>query len=105
MAAAPAAVCEPKAGVLLSRPRRAFGAPVAFVDAHAADLWASNTMEARPFKDANYDLRRAQMEAGVQAVPRLQESAVQVCSCTQLLAFWPAAACGTAVHCSTTNAA
>jgi hypothetical protein len=36
-------------------------------------------MEARPFKDTNYDLRKAQLEAAVQAVPRLQEAAVQVC--------------------------
>jgi hypothetical protein len=36
-------------------------------------------MEARPFKDANYELRKAQLEAAVQAVPRLQEAAVQVC--------------------------
>jgi hypothetical protein len=35
-------------------------------------------MEARPFKDANYDLRKSQLEAAVQAVPRLQEAAVQV---------------------------
>jgi hypothetical protein len=35
-------------------------------------------MEARPFKDANYDLRKSQLEAAVQAVPWLQEAAVQV---------------------------
>jgi hypothetical protein len=35
-------------------------------------------MEARPFKDANHDLRKSQLEAAAQAVPRLQEAAVQV---------------------------
>lgn len=77
-AAAPAAAREPKSGLLLSRPRRGFGAPLALADVPAAELWASNTMEARPFKDANYELRKAQLEAAVQAVPRLQEAAVQV---------------------------
>jgi hypothetical protein len=74
----PAAAQVPKSGLLLSRPRRGFGAPLTLVDAPAAELWASNTMEARPFKDANYDLRKSQLEAAVQAVPRLQEAAVQV---------------------------
>ncbi|WIA14707.1 hypothetical protein OEZ85_003200 [Tetradesmus obliquus] len=76
-AAAPAAAREPKSGLLLSRPRRGFGAPLALADVPAAELWASNAMEARPFKDANYELRKAQLEAAVQAVPRLQEAAVQ----------------------------
>lgn len=74
-----AAARELKTGLLLSKPRRAFGAPLNLVDAPAADLWASNTMEARPFKDANYDLKRMQLEAAIQAVPSLQDAAVQVC--------------------------
>lgn len=35
-------------------------------------------MEARPFKDASYELKRAVQEAGAQAVPALREAAVQV---------------------------
>jgi hypothetical protein len=35
----------PPSGLRLSRPRRAFGAPVSLSDATSADLWASNTME------------------------------------------------------------
>ena len=68
---------QPPTGLLLSRPRRAFGAPVALSDAAASDLWSSTTSEARPFKDAGYDLMRARLERPVQAVPRLQEAAVQ----------------------------
>lgn len=48
------------------------------VDAPASELWASNTMEARPFKDANYDLKRVQLETGIQAVARLRDVAIQV---------------------------
>lgn len=65
-------------GLLLSKPRKAFGAPLNLVDAPASELWASNAMEARPFKDANYDLKRAQLETGIQAVPRLKDAAIQV---------------------------
>jgi hypothetical protein len=32
-------------GLLLTRPRKAFGAQMSLSDAPASDLWASNTME------------------------------------------------------------
>ncbi|KAF6260876.1 WD40-repeat-containing domain protein [Scenedesmus sp. NREL 46B-D3] len=57
-------------GLLLSRPRRGCGAPLALSDAPAAELWASNAMEARPFKDANYDLRSAEAAGGGSAGAR-----------------------------------
>ncbi|KAI8468458.1 MAG: inner dynein arm I1 intermediate chain [Monoraphidium minutum] len=47
------------------------------VDVAASDLWNSATSECRPFKDGNYDLRRARREAGAQAVPVLAEAGVQ----------------------------
>jgi len=67
-----------RTGLLLSRPRRAFGAAVSLSDAPAAELWASSTSEVWPFKDAAYDLKRVTLEAAAQAVPVLQEAAVQV---------------------------
>lgn len=70
-------------GLLLSKPRRGFGAPLTLVDAPASELWASNTMEARPFRDTNYDLKRAQRDTAVQAVPVLRDAAVQVCTTWQ----------------------
>jgi hypothetical protein len=57
---------------------------VVLADSPASDLWSSNTMEARPFKDAAYELRRAQLHAAAQAVPRLAEAAVQVRACCVL---------------------
>ncbi|KAF8061413.1 bifunctional 3-dehydroquinate dehydratase/shikimate dehydrogenase [Scenedesmus sp. PABB004] len=67
----------PAAGLLLSRPRRAFGGRAAFVDVPASELWASNANEIAPFRDVTYDLRRATLDSGTQAVPRLREAAVQ----------------------------
>lgn len=48
------------------------------VDADAQDLWNRAQSECRPFKDPNYDLRRARREAGAQAVPQVVERGVQV---------------------------
>eukprot|EP00775_Hariotina_reticulata_P012026 gene12026-12171_t len=73
--AAPAATAA--TSLLLSRPQRAFGTPVALADASSSELWASNTMEARPFKDANYELHRMLQDTGAQAVPELKNAAVQ----------------------------
>jgi hypothetical protein len=64
--------------VLASRPRREFGGPCALGDASAQELWQSNTMECRPFKDAAYDLKRQQLDGAVQAVAAVAEVAVQV---------------------------
>jgi hypothetical protein len=64
--------------LILSRPRRAFGAAVTLADASSTELWASNTMEARPFKDASYELYRLLQDTGTQAVPELKDAAVQV---------------------------
>jgi hypothetical protein len=52
--------------------------PVRLTDVGASDLWNSAQNECRPFKDPNYDLRRARREGGVQAVPQLVERGVQV---------------------------
>jgi hypothetical protein len=75
------------ATVEVSRPRREFGRPCAFSDTSASELWVSNMMECRPFKDANYDLKRMERDSAVQGVPVLRDAAAQVRTAIVLL-FW-----------------
>lgn len=65
--------------VAVQRKRRLFNAPAALGDRDAAELWNSAHMECRPFKDPNFDLRRAVIDTAVQAVPPLVDMSVQVC--------------------------
>lgn len=59
------------------QPRKAFNQASALSDKDSSELWNSSQMECRPFKDPTYDLRRMEQEVAVQAVPVVQELAVQ----------------------------
>jgi len=61
----------------ISRKRREFGGAYKFSDKDSQELWNSATMEFRPFKDPNHDLKRAEHDVGVQAIPETCEMAVQ----------------------------
>lgn len=63
--------------VVAQRRRRHFAQPCKFADKDAHELWNSSQMECRPFKDPNYDLKRTEVECGIQAVPVLCSAAVQ----------------------------
>lgn len=78
LAAAAVTNQRPAAVIEVSRARREFGRPCAFADTNASELWVSNMMECRPFKDVNYDLKRMERDNGVQAVPVLRDAAAQV---------------------------
>ncbi len=67
-----------KITITLQRPRRDYGRAAAFTDSSASEMWNSGQMECRPFRDANYDVRRLEMDCGTQAVPVLREIGVQV---------------------------
>ena len=59
------------------QPLKAFSQACTLSDKDSSELWNSSQMECRPFKDPTYDLRRLEQEVAVQAVPKLQELAVQ----------------------------
>lgn len=64
------------------RPLAAFGRPnCIFVDKDAQEIHAmsSSHMDARPFKDPNFELQRVLLDKDIQAVPVIQEEGVQVC--------------------------
>ena len=63
--------------LLAQQPRQAFSQPCSLSDKDSSELWNSSQMECRPFKDPTYDLRRLEQEVAVQAVPVLQDLAVQ----------------------------
>jgi WD40 repeat protein len=56
---------RPLLTISITRRRREFGAPAKFADRDAHD----GMSESRSFKDPNYELRRMELEKGVQAVP------------------------------------
>ena len=63
------------------RPLAAFGRPnCIFVDKDAQEIHAmsSSHMDARPFKDPNFELQRVLLDKDVQAVPGIHEAGVQV---------------------------
>lgn len=63
------------------RPRGAFGRPnCIFVDKDAQEIHAmsSSHMDARPFKDPNFELQRVLLDKEIQAVPVVHEEGVQV---------------------------
>lgn len=60
-----------------SRARRDFGGALKLSDRDAAELWSSGQMECRPHKDPNFELRRMEMERGVQGVAATCEQGVQ----------------------------
>ena len=65
----------------LERPLAAFGRPnCIFVDKDAQEIHAmsSSHMDARPFKDPNFELQRVLLDKDVQAVPVIVEECVQV---------------------------
>lgn len=56
-----------------SRKRKEFGGPHKFSDRDALDSF----LECRPHKDPNFDLKRMEVERGVQAVPEVCETVAQ----------------------------
>lgn len=63
--------------LIVQRRRQDFNASFKLGDKDAHELWNSSQMECRPFKDPNFDLRRMEQDAGVQAVSAVAESGVQ----------------------------
>ena len=59
------------------RKRKEFKREYKFGDRDSHELWNSAQMECRPFKDPNFDLKRMEMDLGIQAVPETREFAVQ----------------------------
>ena len=67
--------------ITFERPLAAFGRPnCIFVDKDAQEIHAmsSSHMDARPFKDPNFELQRVLLDKDVQAVPGIHEAGVQV---------------------------
>jgi hypothetical protein len=63
------------------RPREACARPnCIFVDKDAQEIHAmsSSHMDARPFKDPNYELQKVLLDTWIQAVPEVHAQAVQV---------------------------
>ncbi|GMH45419.1 hypothetical protein BSKO_13376 [Bryopsis sp. KO-2023] len=63
--------------MVLQKKRVEFNQTFKLSDKESQELWNSSQMECRPFKDPNFDLQRIELEMGVQALPVLQDSAVQ----------------------------
>jgi dynein intermediate chain 3, axonemal len=74
--------------VVAQRRRRCFGQAHKLGDKDAHELWNSSQMECRPYKDPSYDLRRTELELGVQAVPVLCSVSVQVRGSSSSLGAW-----------------
>jgi hypothetical protein len=66
------------------RPLAAFARPnCIFVDKDAQEIhsMSSSHMDARPFKDPNFELQRVLLDKDVQAVAVVHEEGIQVCFC------------------------
>lgn len=61
----------------LVKKRKHFGAPLQLSDKDSQELFTSAQCECRPFRDPNFDLRRMELDAGVQAVPPSRDAASQ----------------------------
>lgn len=59
------------------RRRAEFSQAFKLSDKDAHELWNSSQMECRPFKDPNFELKRVEVDMGVQAVAPLIERAIQ----------------------------
>jgi hypothetical protein len=70
----------------LERPRRAFCRETVFADKDAQEIHAMSSahMELRPYKDADYSIRRALLDAPVQAAAATADAAVQARSRSQI---------------------
>jgi len=71
-----AAAREP-ISMVAQRKRRHFNQEYKLSDRDAHELWNSAQMECRPFKDPNFELKRAELELAVQAVPEVCDRGVQ----------------------------
>lgn len=64
---------RPLINVQVSRKRREFGIGCKFEDRDAQDGF----LECRPFRDANYEISRMELEIGIQAIPYLNNTTAQ----------------------------
>ena len=60
-----------------SKPRREFGRKAELGDKDSMELFNASHMEARPYKDPNYDLKPVLVDVDIQAVPSSSTTAMQ----------------------------
>ncbi|KAL5022553.1 hypothetical protein ScPMuIL_001708 [Solemya velum] len=67
---------RPKIRVSVKRIRKEFGAPCNFEDRNAGDPKAGY-VECQPYEDRTFDLKKVELDKGVQAIPGLQDCGTQ----------------------------